>query len=115
MWTWLSTVELLVRKMIARPEPLGLLAFEDELTAMLTRHEPRAPSGAADCAARSAEPRQAGCQVVDITAGLVIDPATVPRGRTRAGPVRRFNRVVGGFRLAAATSGTARSARLPAL
>ncbi|WP_158714474.1 hypothetical protein [Amycolatopsis sp. VC5-11] len=38
MWTWLNTVELLVRKMIARPEPLGLPIFEDELTPMLTRH-----------------------------------------------------------------------------
>lgn len=37
MWTWLNTVELLVRKMIARPEPLGLPIFEDELAAMLTR------------------------------------------------------------------------------
>ncbi|WP_167756672.1 MULTISPECIES: hypothetical protein [unclassified Amycolatopsis] len=53
--------------------------------------------------------------MADITAGLVIDPATAPRGRTRTGAARRFNRVVGGFRLAAATSGTARSARLPAL
>ncbi|MCG3753020.1 MULTISPECIES: hypothetical protein [unclassified Amycolatopsis] len=30
-------MELLVRKLIARPEPLGLPTFEDELTAMLTR------------------------------------------------------------------------------
>ncbi len=37
MWTWLNTVELLVRKMIARPEPLGPPIFEDELTAMVTR------------------------------------------------------------------------------
>ncbi|WP_409463933.1 TetR/AcrR family transcriptional regulator [Amycolatopsis sp. GA6-003] len=33
-----NTVELLVHKLIAGPEPLDLPAFEDELTAMLTRY-----------------------------------------------------------------------------
>ncbi|GAA1033138.1 MULTISPECIES: TetR/AcrR family transcriptional regulator [Amycolatopsis] len=33
-----NTVELLVHKMIAGPEPLDLAAFEDELVAMLTRY-----------------------------------------------------------------------------
>ncbi|WP_063695729.1 hypothetical protein [Amycolatopsis orientalis] len=69
-----NTVELLVHKLIAGPEPVDLPAFEAELAALLVRYATAGSERTSGLRRPVGCPGGAGCQVADITGRVVIDP-----------------------------------------